>query len=208
VVSGHLGGWELSLPGFPALGFNWDVLVRRIDNPLIEDLVEGLRTQLPGLQTIDKNASARVMLRILQKGGRLGILADLNTQEREGVFVDFFGIPASTSTGLARLALRTNAAVLPTFAIWQKDKKRYLLKICRSIELPQHKDTEENVLILTQRVTSIIEEFVRRYPDQWMWIHKRWNTRPPGEPNLYAKDLNIKNLRAKLQNQFKVESQS
>lgn len=207
LFSGHFGGWEASISAFPAFGFDWSVLVRRIDNPLIESLVESLRTR-HGSRTIDKKTSARGMLRLLQKGERLGILADLNSQEREGVFVDFFGIPASTATGLARLALRTNAAVIPFFTIWQEDKKRYLLKVCPPLEIPAGGDTEENTRLLTQSVTSKIEEFVRLYPKQWMWIHKRWNTRQAGEPNLYAKDLDVKNLKFKIQNQIKLESQT
>lgn len=183
MFSAHFGGWELSISAFPAFGYDWSVLVRRMDNPLIEDLVESLRTK-HGTRTIDKKTSARTMLRLLQAGERLGILADLNTQEREGAFVDFFGIPASTSTGLARLALRTNSAVIPFFTIWQKEKKKYLLKVCPPLETPAG-DSEENVVLLTQLVTAKIEEFVRLYPDQWMWIHKRWNTRPAGEKNLY-----------------------
>jgi KDO2-lipid IV(A) lauroyltransferase len=197
LVSGHFGGWELSISAFPAFGFDWSVLVRRIDNSLVEDFVELLRTR-HGSQTIDKKTSARGMYRLLQKGERLGILADLNSQEREGVFVDFFGIPASTATGLARLALRTDSAVLPFFTIWQKEKKRYLLKVCPPLEIPEGGDTETNVRILTQRVTDKIEEFVRLYPEQWMWIHKRWNTRPPGEPNLYAKDFEVQNPKSRV----------
>jgi Kdo2-lipid IVA lauroyltransferase/acyltransferase len=198
LFSGHFGGWETSISTFPAFGFDWNVLVRRMDNPLIENYVENLRTRL-GSRTIDKKTSARTMLRLLQNGGRLGILADLNTQEREGVFVNFFGIPASTATGLARLALRTDAMVLPFFTIWQKEKNRYLLKVCPPIELSHGEDAEENVRILTERVTNKIEEFVRLYPDQWMWIHKRWNTRPAGEVKLYEKDFQVQNLKSKVQ---------
>jgi KDO2-lipid IV(A) lauroyltransferase len=184
LFSGHFGGWEASISAFPAFGFDWSVLVRRIDNPLVENLVEDIRTR-HGSRTIDKKTSARGMYRLLQKGERLGILADLNSQEREGIYVNFFGIPASTATGLARLALRTNAAVIPFFTIWQEDKKRYLLKVCPPLEIPAGGDTEENTRLLMQNVTSKIEEFVRLYPKQWMWIHKRWNTRPAGETSLY-----------------------
>ena len=207
LVSGHFGGWELSISAFHAFGYDWSVLVRRIDNPLVEEFVENLRTRL-GSQTIDKKTSARGMYRLLQKGERLGILADLNSQEREGVFVDFFGIPASTATGLARLALRTNSTVLPFFTIWQKEKKRYLLKVCPPLEIPEGVDTEDNVRILTQIVTSKIEEYVRRYPEQWMWIHKRWNTRPAGEPNLYTKDFTVQSPKSEIPRQTKVESQT
>ena len=147
------------------------------------------------------------MFRLLNAGEILGIVADLNAQEREGVFVDFFGIPASTTTSVARLALRTDAIVLPAFAIWQKDKKKYLLKVCEPVEMPAGGDTTENVRILTQAVTKKIEEFVSKYPEQWMWIHKRWNTRPPNEPNLYAKDFQVQSSKFKVKSSNKLESQ-
>ncbi len=94
--------------------------------------------------------------------------------------------------------MRTDATVLPGFAVWQKDKKRYLLKICEPLEIPASDDAEENIKVLTQAMTAKIEEFVRAYPDQWMWIHKRWNTRPPGAPNLYAKDADVQSLTSKV----------
>lgn len=184
--TGHFGSWEIFNLVPPAFGHTMSILVRRIDNPLIENFIESVRTRF-GCRTLDKKTSARQMFRLLQNGEILGIVADLNAQEREGVFVDFFGIPASTTTSVARLALRTNAIVLPAFAIWQADKKKYLMKICAPVELPTGGDSTENVQIVTRRVTHKIEEFVRKYPEQWMWIHKRWNTRPKGEPDLYKR---------------------
>lgn len=207
LFSAHFGGWEASNLIFSALGFDWNVLVRRIDNPLVENHIERLRTRF-GAQTIDKKASARQMLRVLQAGKMLGIVADLNVQEQEGVFVDFFGLSASTTTGLARLALRTGASVIPGFFIWQEDRQKYLLKIEPPLEIVRTADEAENVRLLTQKVTASIEKFVREYPEQWMWIHKRWNTRPPGEPDLYAKDLQIRNLNPKAPNQTELGSQT
>jgi KDO2-lipid IV(A) lauroyltransferase len=183
IFTAHFGGWELSHLAMTARGFPMNVVARRVDNPLIADLVENMRTAL-GSRTIDKKTSARTMFRLLENQEIIGILVDLNTQEHEGVFVDFFGLASSTTTGLAKLALRTGATVLPGFAVWQKDKKRYLLKICEPLEIPASDDVEENIKVLTQAMTAKIEEFVRSYPDQWMWIHKRWNTRPIGEPNI------------------------
>jgi KDO2-lipid IV(A) lauroyltransferase len=197
IFTAHFGAWELSHLAMTARGFPMNVVARRADNPLIDDLVENMRTAL-GSRTIDKKTSARTMFRLLQNEEIIGILVDLNTQEHEGIFVDFFGLASSTTSGLAKLALRTDAAVLPGFAVWQKDKKRYVLKICEPLEIPVGGDTEENVRILTQAMTARIEEFVRTYPDQWMWIHKRWNTRPPDEPNLYAKDADVQSLKAKI----------
>jgi KDO2-lipid IV(A) lauroyltransferase len=199
LVTGHFGGWELSHIVASAYGFPVNVVARRLDNPLLENLMETMRTGL-GSRTIDKKASARTMLRLLQKKEFIGILADLNTQEYEGIFVDFFGLPASTTTGPAKLALYTDAAILPAFAVWQKDKRRYLLKACEPLEMPKSEDMEENIKILTQSMTAKIEEFIRAYPDQWMWIHKRWNTQPPGKPNLYAKDFQTQNLKSEVRN--------
>ena len=214
IFTGHFGGWELSHLAMSARGFPMNVVARKADNPLIDQIVEKLRTAL-GSRTIDKNSSARTMFRLLQNNEIIGILVDLNTQEHEGIFVDFFDLAASTTSGLAKLALRTGADVLPGFAIWQKDKKRYLLKICEPLKIPSGDDEEKNVKILTQAMTAKIEEFVRAYPDQWMWIHKRWNTQPPGAPDLYAKHTNTRNLHPKLQdseaqakNQIGVESQT
>jgi KDO2-lipid IV(A) lauroyltransferase len=197
IFTAHFGAWELSHLAMTARGFPMNVVARRADNPLIDDLVENMRTAL-GNRTIDKKTSARTMFRLLQNGEIIGILVDLNTQEQEGIFVDFFGLASSTTSGLAKLALRTDAVVLPGFAVWEKDKKRYVLKICEPLEIPTGGDTEENVRILTQAMTAKIEEFVRAYPDQWMWIHKRWNTRPPDEPNPYAKDVDIQSLKTKI----------
>ncbi len=200
IFTAHFGGWELSHLAMAARGFPMNVVARKIDNPLLDSFVERMRTAL-GSRTIDKSSSARTMFRLLQNEEIIGILVDLNTQEHEGVFVDFFGLSSSTTTGLAKLALRTGATVLPGFAVWQKEKKRYVLKICEPIEIPEGKDAEENIKVLTQRVTAKIEEFVRAYPDQWMWIHKRWNTQPPDAPNLYAKDTDVASLKSKVQSQ-------
>jgi KDO2-lipid IV(A) lauroyltransferase len=185
LFTGHLGAWELTSLALSAFGHRVDFLARRIDNPLIEELVERTRTRF-GNRSIDKRAAARPMLRTLGAGGTLGILVDLNTQPHEGVFVDFFGIPASTTSSLATLALRTDAAVLPIFAPWDEERKRFILRIEPPVSITQTGDAEEDVRALTARITEVIEKYVRLYPEQWLWIHKRWNTRPAGEADLYA----------------------
>jgi KDO2-lipid IV(A) lauroyltransferase len=159
-------------------------LVRRIDNPKIEALIDRARTQL-GNRTIDKRAAAREMLQTLQAGETLGILVDLNTHEREGIFVDFFGRQASTTFVLAKIATRTGAHVLPIFAPWDEKRKRFLLKVDEPLDLPRTGDEEQDVRQLTQAFTKVIEKYIRQYPDQWLWIHRRWKTRPPGEPGIY-----------------------
>lgn len=186
LFTGHVGAWELTSFALSALGHRVDFLARRIDNPLIEEIVEETRTRF-GNRSIDKRAAARPMLRTLNAGGTLGILVDLNTQPHEGVFVDFFGVPASTTSSLATLALRTGATVLPIFAPWDEERQRFILHIEPPVEVEQTGEHEHDVQALTAEVTSVIEKFVRRYPEQWLWIHKRWNTRPAGEADLYAK---------------------
>jgi KDO2-lipid IV(A) lauroyltransferase len=125
------------------------------------------------------------MFRVLENGELLGILADLNVQEKEGVFVDFFGVPASTTTSIAKLAIKTNAIVLPAFAVWEESKKKYVVYLEPPIEYNRDDNSPENIRDLTQNITNTVEKYVRRYPEQWLWIHKRWNTRPPGSASLY-----------------------
>ncbi len=185
LFTGHIGAWELTSFALSAFGHRVDFLARRIDNPKVEEIIEATRTRF-GNRSIDKRAAARPMLRTLNAGGTLGILIDLNTHPHEGVFVDFFGIPASTTTSLATLALRTGATVLPVFAPWDEARQRFILRVEPPVSINQTGETEEDVRALTAAVTAVIEKYVRLFPDQWLWIHKRWNTRPAGEADLYA----------------------
>ncbi|HEX8399035.1 MAG TPA: lysophospholipid acyltransferase family protein [Pyrinomonadaceae bacterium] len=182
--TGHFGSWEVFNLLPPAFGFGMNILVRRIDNPLLEKYVDSFRTKF-GSVTLDKTRSARQMFRVLENGELLGILADLNVQEKEGVFVDFFGVPASTTVSIAKLALKTNAAVLPAFAVWEETKQKYVVYLEPPVAYKQGDASDENVRELTQKITNVVEKYVRLYPEQWLWIHKRWNTRPPGEDGIY-----------------------
>ncbi len=182
--TGHFGSWEVFNLLPPAFGYGMNILVRRIDNPLVENFVENFRTRF-GSVTLDKTKSARKMFRVLENGELLGILADLNVQEKEGVFVDFFGVPASTTTSIAKLALHTNAVVLPAFAVWEESKRKYVVYLEPPVEYKKTANAEEGMKNLTQDITTVVEKYVRRYPEQWLWIHKRWNTRPKGEQKLY-----------------------
>src|SRR5215471_7172342 len=184
LFTGHVGAWELSSFGLSLFGHPLSFLVRRIDNPKIEAMIDRIRSG-PGNRTIDKRSAAREMLAILREGGTLGILVDLNTLGREAIFVDFFGIPAATTFIVAKLALRTGASVLPVFAPWDDDHKRFRLIIGAPLPVEHTGDEDEDVRQLTQRYTRVVEAYVRRYPDQWLWIHRRWKTRPEGEPQIY-----------------------
>lgn len=184
-LTGHTGAWELAPFAQALYGNPLHFLVRPLDNEQVDRLINAYRC-MSGNQPIDKNNSARAMLKILREGGTVGILMDHNTSHEEGVFVDFFGLPACTSTGLARLALRTDAAVVPGFLHWDVNLRKYRLCLHPAIGLVRSGDEERDIRENTARFTKAIEEYARAYPDQWLWVHKRWKTRPPGEKNLYA----------------------
>ncbi len=183
-LTGHVGAWELSSFAHALYGFPLHYMARRIDNPRIDALVNGYRC-LSGNRPIFKNKSARVMLKVLKEAGTIGILADQNTMPQEAAFVDFFGKMASTTTGIARVALHTDAAVVPGYAIWDEPSGKYRLRFEPPVELIRTGDTERDVFENTQKFTKVIEEIIRKYPEQWVWVHGRWNTRPAGEPSLY-----------------------
>ena len=125
-------------------------------------------------------------IKILRDGGILGILADVNSVRREGVFVPFFGVPACTTAGAALLSLRADSYIFPIFCIWDKRIKRYRIIHGQILEPIQTGDRKQDILETTALYTAEIEKIIRQYPDQWMWIHKRWKTRPQGEKDLYG----------------------
>jgi KDO2-lipid IV(A) lauroyltransferase len=184
-LTGHVGAWELSSFAQALYGFPLHYLARPIDNKKVDDLLNGYRC-LSGNLPIFKNESARGMLKILKEAGTIGILADQNTMPEEAVFVDFFGKLASTTTGIARVALHTDAAVVPGYAVWDARIRKYRLRFEPPVELVRTGDSERDILLNTQTFTKVIEEIVRKYPEQWVWVHGRWNTRPKGEPSVYG----------------------
>lgn len=183
-LTGHMSAWELAPFAHALYGHPLHFLVRPVANTRVDALINNYRC-LSGNQPIEKNRSARAMLKVLGEGGTVGILSDHNTSLDEGVFVNFFGIPASTTSGLARIALRTDAAVVPGFLSWDEQRRRYRLRFERAPELVRTGDEDADVLENTARFTKVIEDHVRAHPDQWLWVHKRWKTRPPGEKPIY-----------------------
>ncbi len=183
-LTGHLSAWELAPFAQALFGNPLHFLARPIENCRVDSLINRYRC-LSGNQSIDKNHSARSVLSLLRQGGTVGVLIDHNTLREEGVFVDFFGLPACTTAGLARLALRTGAAVVPGFLVWDRDLRKYRLRFDPAVELVRSGDEERDIRENTARFTRVVESFVRRYPDQWLWVHKRWKTRPQGEPPVY-----------------------
>ena len=183
-LTGHLGAWELSSFVHSLHGHPLKIVLRPIDNPLVDALVQRYRT-LHGNVAVNKDDFVRSLLTAMKKGEAVGILMDTNMTPPQGVFVDFFGIAACTASGMARIALRTDAAVIPGFAVWDRVLRKYRLHFEPPIELVRTGDLEADIVANTARFTRKIEDVIRRYPEQWLWVHRRWKTRPPGQPSLY-----------------------
>ncbi len=183
-LTAHFGGWELSAFTHSLHGYWLHVVMRPMDNPYLDRMIEHYRT-MHGNKTVAKDDFVRGLLAAMKAGETVGILMDTNMTPPQGVFVDFFGIPACTASGLARIALRTGAAVVPTFTIWDEAMGKYRLRFDPALELIRTGDQEADIVANTQKYTKVIEDYVRKYPDQWLWVHRRWKTRPEGEPGLY-----------------------
>lgn len=184
VLTGHLGAWELSSFYHSLVGHPMSLVIRRLDNPLVDEFVNKVRC-LHGNRVIHKDDFARGLLTAMHRGETVGILMDTNMTPPQGVFVPYFGIEACTATALARVALKTGAAVLPGFLLWEAAEQRYVLRFGEPLELVKTGDAERDVLANTALFTATIEAYVRRYPEQWLWVHRRWKTRPAGEERLY-----------------------
>jgi KDO2-lipid IV(A) lauroyltransferase len=184
VVTGHLGAWELSSFYHSLMGHPMSMVIRRLDNRKLDEFVNGIRC-MHGNRVLHKDDFARGLLSSMRKGETVGILMDTNMTPPQGVFVKFFGQQACTASGLARVALKTGAAVLPGFMVWEKAEGRYVLHFGPELVFQRTGNAEADILAATQRCTQAIETWIRRYPDQWLWIHRRWKTRPEGEPGLY-----------------------
>jgi KDO2-lipid IV(A) lauroyltransferase len=183
-LTGHIGAWELSSYAHALYGFPLHYMARPLDNAPLDAMVNEYRGR-SGNKPIYKNEAARMMMKVLKGAGTIGILADQNTMPGEGVFVDFFGTPACTTTGIARVALHTDAAVVPGYAYWDENLRKYRLRFEPPVELVRTGDAEKDVRENTQRFTKVIEEIIRKHPEQWVWIHARWKNRPEGAPPLY-----------------------
>jgi KDO2-lipid IV(A) lauroyltransferase len=184
VVTGHLGAWELSSFYHSLMGYPMGLVIRRLDNRRLDAFVNGIRC-LHGNHVLHKDDFARDLLRAMRAGETVGILMDTNMTPPQGVFVRFFGHAACTASGVARVALKTGAAVLPGFMLWEPAERRYVLHFGPELDLTRSEDHETDILAATQQCAAATESWIRRYPDQWLWIHRRWKTRPAGEPGIY-----------------------
>jgi KDO2-lipid IV(A) lauroyltransferase len=184
ITTGHLGNWELLVQTFAVWHEPMSYLARPIDNPLIEDLTVAMRTRF-GNTPLNKTNSARTAIGLLREGKIVGVLADVNAHPKEGVFVPFFDVSACTTAGPATLAIRTNALLFPIFCVYDHKTRKYKIVHGQAIEPANTGDREADITSTTAAYTAEIEKIIRQYPDQWLWIHKRWKTRPMGEPALY-----------------------
>jgi KDO2-lipid IV(A) lauroyltransferase len=177
-ATAHLGNWELSAFAHALMTEPMNIVVRPLDNARVDALVEQYR-QLSGNRIISKREAARGIIRALQNNEAVGILIDQNTTPAEGTFIDFFGVKACAGTAFAKIAARTGAAVIPGFALWSQAERKYVLRFYPAVAMTG--DARED----TQRIHSLLEAVIREYPDQWLWIHRRWKTRPEGEESVY-----------------------
>jgi KDO2-lipid IV(A) lauroyltransferase len=182
ILTGHFGNWELLILAHSIYGHRVAIVHRPLRNPLIDAAVCAARNRF-GNQAVPRKGAGREVLRLLRQNSVVGMPLDLDV--RRGVFVDFFSLKASTSDGLARLALATGAPVVPVFAVRDGTGSHHFLECMEPIETVRGANHEEAIILNTQRYTKTIEDMVRRYPDHWNWIHRRWKTRPPGEQRFY-----------------------
>jgi Kdo2-lipid IVA lauroyltransferase/acyltransferase len=184
VLTGHLGAWELSSFYHSLQGYSMGIVIRRLDNRYLDTFVNDIRC-LHGNYVLHKDDFARGLMTAMRKGETVGILMDTNITPPQGVFAHLFGIDACTGSGLAHVAVKTGAAVLPGFLLWEPEEKRYVLHFGPELVIARTHQPKEDVLALTQQCNDVLESWIRRYPDQWLWIHRRWKTRPPGESGFY-----------------------
>jgi len=184
LLTAHLGGWEVGSFFHALQGHPMKIVVRPLDNPYVDDLVARYRG-LHGNSMIAKQEFARGLIAAMRSNETVGILMDTNMTPPQGVFVDFFGIAACAASGLARIALHTGATVVPAFTIWDSVLRKYRVEFDRPIDLVCSGDDDADAVANTAKFTAVIESYVRRYPEQWLWVHRRWKTRPSGQPPLY-----------------------
>jgi KDO2-lipid IV(A) lauroyltransferase len=183
-MTAHFGAWELSSFAHAVYGFPLKFIVRPIDNGRVEALISSYRTA-SGNVPIDRRNAGRDVLKALRRNEAVGILFDQNTTRSEGVFAELFGVPAATTPAIALFALRTGAAVVPGFLIWDVELQKHRLRLGPPVELINTGDLDRDVLENTKLFNKILEGYIRKHPDQWLWIHRRWKTRPEGDPPIY-----------------------
>jgi KDO2-lipid IV(A) lauroyltransferase len=184
ILTGHFGNWEMCAYAYGLFGNPVSLVHQTIKNPLVDDYVERLRSG-GGTRLFRKQGAARSVLRALKERQLVVLPLDQNQSRRAGIFVDFFGLPANTNDGLARIALRTGAPIYPAFLLRDGTSAHHRIVFLPRVEIASMADRDSAVRELTQRCTAVLESMIRTHPDHWLWTHKRWRTRPLGEPELY-----------------------
>jgi KDO2-lipid IV(A) lauroyltransferase len=179
VFSGHFGHWELIALLQHRLGYPMAMVASPLENPLFNRLLVDLREQ-GGNRVIPKRSAARAVLRTLRDGQAVAILIDQNVRGEGGIFVDFFGVPASTTPALATLSLKSGAPILPVFSYPMPDG-RLLIRYREPLRPARSGALSDDIHALTSACTQLLEKEIRRRPDLWLWMHNRWRTRPPSE---------------------------
>jgi Kdo2-lipid IVA lauroyltransferase/acyltransferase len=172
ILTAHYGNWELLAAAHGLVGLPLSIVIRPLDHPVLDALAARFRRR-SGAELIVKRQAVREVIGALRRGRMVGVLLDQNATRAEGVFVPFFGVPASTSKGLALIALRTCAPVVPVFLRRESDGGH-----CMEVGAPVPPPADGDVVAYTARFNQVIEAAIRRSPEQWLWMHARWRTRP------------------------------
>lgn len=179
VVTAHFGSWEMLGRAWPLLGEVGAFVARPLDNPLLEAWIAGIR-MAGGNRVIPKRHAFRHVVETLRRGGTVAMLIDQNVAREQGVFVDFFGSPACTTTSATLAARRTGAALLPAVCA-RRAPGRFTVRIGKEIPVVVTGNRRRDILATTADATAILEDIIREHPEQWFWVHRRWKTRPEGE---------------------------
>lgn len=181
ILTGHIGNYDMLSVRTPDLGWPLMILSKNIKNQALNDFWMAARAKY-GLQIVPAHNSYRACRAALKRNELIGFILDQNMIDKEGVFVDFFGRKACTSPGLAFMAAQTQAPILPAFIV-REPHGHHRLHLGELIEPPPDREPA-TMQAATQQYTHIIENFIRKHPDQWIWIHRRWRTQPkPGKPS-------------------------
>lgn len=175
ILTAHFGNWELMAVSLAIFGYNVNQIVRPLHSRHLDAMLNQNRERM-GTKSIPRGASIRNAVKCLKRNELLIILPDIDTKVN-GVFVDFFGRPAFTPNGPASFALRTGAALVPVFMVRQKDNTHKLI-IEKALELETTGELEKDIKVNTSKLTRVIETYIRKNPEQWIWIHQRWKTQP------------------------------
>jgi KDO2-lipid IV(A) lauroyltransferase len=185
ILTGHIGPWELSSFYHSLAGYPMSMVIRRLDNPLLDRFVNQIRC-LHGNRVLHKDDFARGLIAAMRGGHTVGVLMDTNMTPPQGVFADFFDTPACTAAGVARVACKTGASVVPGFMVWHAQEKKYVLHFLPALQLTDTGDADADACTNTQLFNRTLEAIIRQYPEQWLWVHRRWKTRPAGDAPVYG----------------------